>query len=332
MRSHDGLKRTRPSREERLQWLDEEIRAHRYPDAQRMAANLGISRRTAFSDCAHLRHTLNAPIAWDTERQGWHYTDPAYALPLLYLSAPEVAAVRRTLLAAQEFLGEADAEPLRRLSERLAPFLPEIAVTTRESVGGSLHPYPDATTAPELFSACEQAVKRRQKLHLLYHGTHRNQETERTVRPYHLHNHQGEWWLIAHCELRKDIRTFLLGRVAQWRLLDEDAAFRTPPDFDAEALITQGLFLEHGGETVIIRIRFDSYQARWIRERKYHPTQIIEPLPDGGIVLTFQVAGLAETARWVMGFGSHAEVLEPARLRAEIAAHIAALEKIYAKC
>ena len=47
--------------------------------------------------------------------------------------------------------------------------------------------------------------------------------------------------------------------------------------------------------------------------------------------MTMEVAGLVEVMSWVMGFGRHAEVLEPAYLREAMAQEIAATAGKYSE-
>jgi predicted DNA-binding transcriptional regulator YafY len=319
----------RLTREARLRWLDAEIRAGHYPNAATMADTLAIARRTAWSDAAHLRDDLHAPLHFDDIRGGWHYTEPTFALPLLYLTGTDTAALRTSLLTALEFLGEDLAQPLRTVLESLDR--PPSAIGTLDnphvSVGGATHLA--AAISTELREACTAAVRTRTKLTLRYHGAHRGATTERTVRPYHLHNDCGEWYLFAHCESRDALRTFHLGRIEQYQTEGDPAAYRIPRDFNADTLIRQGFHLQHGAEPVRVVVRFDAYQARWARERIYHPTQITEALPDGSLRLTWEVGGWEEIKRWLLGYGSHVEVLEPADLRQEIADEARRLQKIY---
>ena len=317
-----------------MRWLDAQIRAQRYPNAERMAAELGISRRQAFADCAHLRREMEAPVASDAEKGGWYYTEPDYvALPLLYLSEEEAVALRRALAVSAAHLSPTETEPLHRLTERLAVHTPALRTTGRESVGGaSPHPAPSAVASPQLLSDVDRAVHRRYRLRLLYWGQHRGAETDRVVRPYHLHlDDGGDRYLIAHCEWRNELRTFLLGRVREWTVLEPDYAFARPGDFDGPTLIRQGFHLQHGGgELEEVQIRFSPRQARWIRERVYHPTQAIDELPDGGLVLSLRVTGLEEVRRWVLGYGREAEVLTPLSLREAVHAEGVALVAVYA--
>src|SRR5579884_584540 len=111
------------SQTERLYWLDAQIRAERYPNADRVAAHFEVSRRTGFADRTYLLDRLGAPLKTDKRKGGWYYTDPTFVLPFLALSEPEAAVLRRSLLAAQEYLGESDTTLLQGLRERLSPFL-----------------------------------------------------------------------------------------------------------------------------------------------------------------------------------------------------------------
>jgi len=51
----------------------------------------------------------------------------------------------------------------------------------------------------------------------------------------------------------------------------------------------------------------------------YHPSQKIEEeLPDGSVMVTFEVCGLAELTGWIIQWGDHVEVLEPQELRERV--------------
>ena len=60
--------------------------------------------------------------------------------------------------------------------------------------------------------------------------------------------------------------------------------------------------------------------AHHIIERRWHDTQRETNLPGGAVEVTFALSDLKDITRWILGFGSDCEVLEPAELRATIAA------------
>ena len=72
-----------------------------------------------------------------------------------------------------------------------------------------------------------------------------------------------------------------------------------------------------GGAPVTIIVDFDAHQARYARERSFHPTQQRQDLPGGGLRLTFETteAALGQVARWLMQYGEHAVAVKPQQLR-----------------
>jgi predicted DNA-binding transcriptional regulator YafY len=68
-----------------------------------------------------------------------------------------------------------------------------------------------------------------------------------------------------------------------------------------------------------VRIRFDRRWATYVKEHTWHPSQSLAPGPGGSVELSMEVGGTAELRSWILSFGSGAEVLEPASLRAEAA-------------
>lgn len=150
-----------------------------------------------------------------------------------------------------------------------------------------------------------------------YHTQSRNEDTERIVEAYHLHNHKGDWYLIAFCRMRGTVRDFLLSRVLQAERLDEP--FDVPDDFDFATYAAQSFDIEKGGTPTKVAVWFDAYQARWIRERRWHPTQRIVEHDDGSLTIEFEAAGLDEVARWVLSYGEHATVRRPSQLRQRVA-------------
>ena len=87
--------------------------------------------------------------------------------------------------------------------------------------------------------------------------------------------------------------------------------------------------IQKGEKAVAVSVRFAARQARWIRERRWHKSARVQEQLDGGLVLHLQVAETSEIKRWVLQFGSEAEILRPASLRRAVAQEIQAAAKAY---
>jgi hypothetical protein len=70
----------------RLQWIDAEIRAGRYPNARRVAEQFEISPRQAQRDFEYLRDSLGAPLEYSPPRRGYRYDGESYVLPGPYVT------------------------------------------------------------------------------------------------------------------------------------------------------------------------------------------------------------------------------------------------------
>ena len=68
-------------------------------------------------------------------------------------------------------------------------------------------------------------------------------------------------------------------------------------------------------ELYMVKVRISPSWARWVGEKIWHESQKITKLPDGGLDITFRVAGLDEIKRWVLSFGPEVVVLVPKKLK-----------------
>lgn len=79
---------------ERIFEIDRRIRAGLYPNADTLAGDLEVSRRVIYNDRAFLLDRLGAPIAYDRERRGWHYTDKTWVLAPRKLKRDVIAEIQ----------------------------------------------------------------------------------------------------------------------------------------------------------------------------------------------------------------------------------------------
>jgi proteasome accessory factor B len=163
------------------------------------------------------------------------------------------------------------------------------------------------------------ALLREERLRVTHEGVSGGKKTF-VLEPYTLLVYKKGLYLSGKSEGHGgEIRTFALDgfRAVEWRRGDK---FEYPADYKPEQ-ITEGSFgLFRGKETTRVRVRFDEKVARYVQRRMWHPTQRFKKLPGGGVEMTMDVRGTVEIVSWVLGFGGTAEVMEPASLRADVAA------------
>lgn len=304
---------------------------HRYPSLEVLAQKFEVSKRTILRDLSAMRYDLGAPIIYSQQRHGYCYSNEKFTLPSLHLTQGEAIAVFLGERLLSQYRGTPFEQAIRSAFQKISVLLPEeISVNFSEVerfISFDVEPLRgEEEQLARVFNLLSQAAHERRTVRITYFSQHRGQETDREVDPYHLRSSLGAWYLIGYCHMRDEIRIFALDRIRDIELINQK--FTIPKEFFIEEYLGDSLHMERG-EPVDVAIKFDPYQARWIRERVWHPSQSIEELPDGSIILRMLVGSLDEVKRWAMSFGDRAEVLEPERLREEIHGEIKRVIEIY---
>ncbi len=67
--------------------------------------------------------------------------------------------------------------------------------------------------------------------------------------------------------------------------------------------------------SLTVRIMINPSWSRYVGEKIWHESQMIQKQRDGAIEIIFRVAGLDEIKQWVLGLGPETYVVEPEKLR-----------------
>lgn len=306
------------------------IKNRLYPDCRKLAARLEVSPRTIERDIEQLRDQMQAPIEYDRLRRGYFFSKD-FSMPMPRFSDGEIISLflGQKLIAQME--GLAYRAELRSLREKL-----ECLLGTEGKISGpDLEEFISFDIEPlrgedwrvaEYLSGLRRAVMEHLKVKMFYQSVSANTESDRVVHPYHLRFHEGAWYLFGYCTLRNEIRTFAVDRIKSLVVLTDK--FDYPVDFKIEDYL-EGVWGIIRGKLIRVVIKFDQFQARWIRERPLREGEFLEETPDGGVIFRADVSGLTEIKQWALSFGGHAEVLEPEELRREVAEEVRKLGGIY---
>ena len=262
-----------------------------------------------------MRDRLDLPVEYDPVKYGYHYSEEVSAFPTFQVTEGEMVALLVAEKALQQYRGTTFEKPLVSAFQKIEEALPDTISLNLSEWDESISFRTSAIPQLDLniFDQLAKAVSRKKQLELQYRKPGQKKGETRVVDPYHLANINGEWFLFAHCHLRKDLRTFAPARILMIQEIGE--TFQRPKKFSIEDRL-QGSFGVHAGkENFKVTIRFSPQVADYIREKTWHPTQKIKSLPDDSIELSITLSSLVEIHRWVLGWGEHAEVIEPSNLR-----------------
>ena len=157
-----------------------------------------------------------------------------------------------------------------------------------------------------------RATAERRQLELIYRKPGQQQTEQRVVDPYHLANINGEWFLFAYDHLRQDIRTFVPARIKA--IKSTGNTFVRSHKFSLEQRLRDSFGVRSGQGEYDVVLRFNAQVADYIREKKWHDSQQMRELKDGGVELEMKLSSLAEVERWVLGWAGNAVVVRPPEL------------------
>ena len=289
------------------------------PTVHEFAARFNTTRETIYRDLKTLQDAgypitgegglLSHPRLFDRPRQ---------ARPAIRLNGPEIDAL---LWAAGQVGGQ-------------HPFQTEfVAATTK--LRGMLAAQPDAaspvadsvvlwqqrgekdySTLQATIKVLVEGILRRRRCRISYRSPAAVAPKSFEYDPYRLLSVQDGLYCLGKTSTHAEITMLGVDRVVSIRLTD--TSFKVAPNFDPRRYEREA-FGVIWDEPMDVAIRFRSDQAPYVAERVWHPTQVVEPQTDGGLILRFRAGGRFEIVRWILGWGDAAEVLAPTDLRDHVA-------------
>jgi len=303
---------------ERMMRIHQTIAARKYPNATTLSREIEVVPKTIHRDIEFMRDRLQLPIAYDDRKYGYYYTEEVSSFPSLQITEGELVALLVAEKALQQYRGTSFEKPLLSAFKKMEASLPDTVslnladwdqtISFRTSVEPILN--------LEVFDALSKATSHRKQLEIAYRKPGSQQTEQRVIDPYHLANVNGEWFLFAFDHLRRDIRTFAPSRIQNLRPTGH--SFSRPSRFSVEKILRDSFGVVTGQGEHDVVIRFDSYAADYIREKRWHPSQQLRELKDGGVELRLKLSSLGEIQRWILGWGGSAVPLSPPELVASV--------------
>jgi predicted DNA-binding transcriptional regulator YafY len=313
----------------RIAFIDRAIRAGGWPNAATLARELEVSPRTVQRDIVFLRDRLQAPIEFDAHRHGYHLSQPGFRLPFFQLSEGELVALFLAERLLQQYRGTYFEIQLEHAFAKMLEWLPAPVSIDLSRVAETLSVTPTVLTVQdvETFRTISRAVLKHRCLEIDYWAAWRNEETRRKIDPYHLTLIENDWYLIAYCHFRQEIRMFAAVRIRSAR--ETGDSFRQPADFQIDSYLGASFRALRGYGRHKLVLRFTPDAAGRAGEKVWHKSQTSEVQPDGGLLLRMELSDLREVKRWILSWGSECEVLEPEELRGMIRQEIAEISARY---
>jgi len=314
----------------RMLRIHEQLKGDKFPNCTQLALDLEVVPKTILRDIDFMRDRMDLPIEFDFRRNGFHYTAPVENFPMVQVTEQELIALFVAEKALAQYKGTPFEKPLHAAFQKLTEGLTDTVTFRWSDLDSAISFRSIGTTVAdlELFETISRAVLRSLELEFQYRKLGSAKHEQRQVQPYHLGCIENQWYLFGFDLERQQMRTFVLSRMKE--VHSTGKRFTRPADFSMTKHLSDsfGVFSD-GGKPQEIRIRFDEFAARLVRERRWHASQKIKDLADGGIMLTLKLGSLPEVQRWVLSWGENARVIAPKELRNRVARTIEALRAAY---
>jgi predicted DNA-binding transcriptional regulator YafY len=264
----------------RIQWIDNEIRSNKFPNSRTIMLKFEISQRQALRDIEYLRYSMNAPLEFSHEKNGYYYTDRSFVVPNLLITDNEQK-ILAYLAEKYKSVNNRTSAEIGKLFDRLSNLKNEqFKMFKPDDNKGQIENLPLYDVDPgevKHYSIIKEAIENNVKIRIEY----LNQDHIKSIRmihPYKMINRDSFVYLAAYCELKNHTRLFRCDRIKsiftspdkfdcpESAIIDNyilNYAFNFRKPYVAEIEFEKDIYLDHLKRTFKIKI-ID------INEKKYH--------------------------------------------------------------
>jgi len=193
----------------RIKWVHERLLKKEYPNCKDISEAFEISRRQALRDVDYLRYSLDAPVEYNRSKGGYEYTD-SFSLPLYFLRDDEKDRL--------EYLASQYALIPGKNSMELSNLFQKI---TGDQKVKKEHFQSHTSDFEEVIT---KAIAYGKKMTICYQKPSGHSE-KRIIDPYRLFYRLNKSYLFAFCHERADFRFFLIDRIKQLEISQQEYTF-----------------------------------------------------------------------------------------------------------
>lgn len=294
----------------RLLFIDRKIREGKFPNCSSLAEEWEVSPKTIQRDLDYMRYQLDAPLQYLAKKRGYYYTEEQYQLPAIEIRESDLFGVYLAEKLLVQYEGTPIYDSLCSVFEKIEDSLPDKVSmdSTREQEKFTVIPPFSTTIDAAVWETMINCLRKSRQVRIQYKTPGKEPES-RIIDPYHAVRFEGDWYVMGHCHLRDEIRTFSLSRIIKAKKTGN--SFQIPENFDFQKLSGSHFGVHWGNGEIEVKIRFKMRVADYVRERVWHVNQELEDCRNGDIILSLTVNHLLELKRWVLSWGNDAQVLSP---------------------
>lgn len=275
---------------------------------QEFADYFDVSKRTIFRDFNALQD-INVPITWD--KYSGYGVMPGFKIPPLMFSSHELATIIVGLNFVKSQIDARLVEDAKGVEVKIKNVLPDelkdfMTSLQKKTVVDPYLKFGSEKKEGGNWYKISSAISQKKRIQFLY--TAKSGEKKiRKVDPYLLVFYQDHWNMIGFSHLRGDFRNFILDRVREIEILEED--FAEKKEMSIEDLIFRFDGDQHKVEVLLDKEGYKRFKANL-------PTKnfkILGEKPEK-IKVSFEIENLEFINVWLLQFGKQVKILAPQEL------------------
>ncbi len=282
----------------------------------KMAEKLSVTRRTIYRDLQAIEDS-GFPLYRDKgdSRMVWRFVDSyRSSVRELSISTSEMLALWSALGFLRNLNGTPFETDIRSLIKKIESL--NNNGNRLKKLGGSLFyrlekGTKDYSASGETIRLLLKGILESRVLLLDYYSFHSEKVKKLEIHPYHLLEHKKGLYLFCHSMEHGKIITLAIERIRNIKLPGKTFEPDVSLDFESYANSGFGIF---SGKEEPVELIFSKGVARYIKERRWHPTQRLKKMKDGRVKLSFKTCIDFELVHWIRGFGQDVEVVGPKKL------------------
>lgn len=226
-----------------------------------IAEKFDVSRRTVFRDFNALSE-LNVPVTWD-EYKGYGVM-PGYKIPPLMFTSRELATILVGLNFVKSQVDKTLVEDAEGVELKIREVLPDELVEFMESLEKRMVVDPYLNFGAEKSDGgnwylISNAISQNKSIKFKYRSKADEKVTDRKIDPYLIVFYRDHWNVIGFSHKREAVRNFVLERMSDTQILEEN--FVPYGDIDAEALIFRSDETSHKIEVDVSTTALKRFEA-----------------------------------------------------------------------
>ena len=158
------------------------------------------------------------------------------------------------------------------------------------------------------------AILENRKLKIFYQPFYESEIKEYIVNPLFIKEYQSRWYLISELNEINKIKTFAFDRIENLEILKSTFKIKT----QKTDLFKNTIGINHSEDIHEIVLRFNTWQANYVKTLPLHSTQKIIEENENGLTISVNVNVNFELEQIIKSYGSSIKVIEPEFLKLKI--------------